>query len=246
VEPKTRLHDLLGLRVDKATDEHGRDAAVFSTLLRDSLASNTAFHPYGGTVSRPVQQLENGMNEGNFRRILLHVKGSKRFKELKGTLLVEVDKPAGAIVTVNDILKVSGKIFDLPGGGSLTVSEARRQASGQVHVQIQTSFPLRGINGIRIMNNVVQVRRQFGGEWETMGLKPSQVRLLDTRGRAFRLATINAKGFNFNGGGITQQMSLIFEPAEAKDGAAKLVCFGARTAVVEVPFVLKNVALPEK
>jgi hypothetical protein len=246
LEPRTRLRNVLGLCVEKATDERGKSTDALATLLRDGSDLNPMNIWKGDALPGHVQHLEAGMNEGNFRRILLRVKEAKSLRELHGTLIAEVDKPAGAIVTVRDILKASAKTFEMPGGGSLTVSQAKREDKGQVHVQIQTSFPLRGANGIRIMNNIVQVRRQFGGEWETLGVKSSQIKLLDSKGKAFHLTSTHAAGCNFGGGGITQNMTLVYEPVNGQGAAAQLVCFGVGTAVVDVPFVLKNVALPDR
>jgi hypothetical protein len=196
-----------------------------------------------------VVHLEHGMHEGNFRRILLRAQGANRLRELKGTLLAEVEKPAGAVVTVKDILKVNNQSFDLPDSGLLTVIEAKRRKNGEVHVDLSVQFPMRGINGLRVINGLWQVRRPGSREWETIGLNPSQIKLLDTRDLAFHQARTQSRGVRFGRfrrGGFSQQLTLVYQPLEGQTGAARLVCYGVGTAFVEVPFTLKNVPLPEK
>jgi hypothetical protein len=246
LEPRIRLRNLVGLCVEKATDEHGKRTGASASLLNDGANSNYVASYMRNPMSSHAQRLMTGMNEGNFRRVLVKVQGAKKLHELQGIVFIEVDKPAGVIGTVKDILKVSNKTVDLPEGGSLLVSQARRQANGQVEVKVQSTFPLGGVNGIRIMNNIVMVRRQFGGEWETVGVNPAQIKLLDRKGKAFHLTSTPASGCSFAGGGITQNMTLVYEPVNGQESAAQLVFIGVGTAVVEVPFVLKNVALPEK
>jgi hypothetical protein len=245
LEPRTRLHDLHGLRINRATGEHGRAVAFALMLLRDPLDSAFAYNPYGRAVPLYVQQLEHGMDEGNFRRILLRIKGATCLKELQGVLLVEVDKPSETLFTVENILKAVNKSFNTTDGGSVTLIDARRQTNGDVHLQIRTVYPLQGFNGIRIMNGFVQVRRQIGGAWEALGLKPEQLKLQDARGRAFRLARVSSRGFTFAPGGMTQRLTLVYQPANDAAGASKLVYFGAGTTVLEVPFTLTNVPLPK-
>jgi hypothetical protein len=246
LEPRTRLHKLIDVSIGKATSEQGRGAAVLTTLLHDSLNSNTMGRYMREPHPRYLAQLETGMHEGNFRRVLLRVHGASRLSELEGVLLAEVEKPVGAIATVKDILKVNNQSFELPDSGLLTITEAKREKNGEVRVEIQVQFPMRGINGVRVINGLWQVRRPFSCEWKTLGLNPSQIKLLDSRDRAFRQARTQSRGVTFGGGGLSQRLTLIYQPMDGQAGAAKLLCYGVGTAVVEVPFTLKNVILPEK
>jgi hypothetical protein len=245
LDPARRLHSLLSLRVDKALDGRGAPVGTIPTLLRTKKPETNIYRRYEiEAVPAHVSRLERGMEEGNFRRTLLRVKADRILQELKGVLTVEVQKPAGPIFTADNILTVSDKSYSTPDGGSLTVNGASVVANGRVEVRVATTFPLGGaIGGIRMGNGVVRIRRGVNGDWETIGIKMENLKLLDAKGRAFDLSSTQSQGMRFGPAGLTQTMTLLFTPKNGQSRPARLVYYGEPTAFVDVPFTLKNVPL---
>jgi hypothetical protein len=243
VEFRTRLRDLAGLRLRRTLDAEGSPVRASAHLLREQANVDALGNPFArGIVPAYVRQLENGMQEGNFRRGLVFVPPGKKLRALEGTLLLELEKPAGPVVTVRDVLKADGKSFSVPGGGSMTLTSVQRGEGGKVTLDVETQFALGGfIGGIRIMNGVVQVRRNLGNTWETIGLRPDRLKLLDAAGRSWQQAAVRNSGLSF-GPGVTQRFNVTYLPAKGQ-AAARLVYYGIGTTVVEVPFALKDVPL---
>jgi hypothetical protein len=244
LEPRTRLNKLIGLRVVRAVNEKGADVAASPQPVW-LLGTSDSYNPYATSVPSYITRLEGGMDEGNFRRVPVEVKAAKRLKELRGVLVAEVQTPAKALLTVDNVLKAGGKTFDVK-GGSLTVVEAKHKENGPASLTVSSETTFGGFfAAIQMGNGVIRIRRNPGGEWETAGVEPSQLRLLDGKGRAYRQASVQTLGTSFNGRGVTQKMSLTFEPPKGAGPPAKLVYHGVGTACVDIPFSLKDVPLPE-
>jgi hypothetical protein len=244
LEPKTRLRKVIGLRVYKAVDEKGRPVTASPQLLDDPDDSNPYYYPYPSTPSSYQARLQNGMDEGNFRRLPVLVKAARTVKEFRGALIAEVQKPAGVLFTVENVLKSAGKSFETS-GGTLTVQEASQEKNGPVTFKISTTYTLNGfVGGIQMGNGVVRIRRNQGGEWETVGIETANLKLFDTKGRGIRLAHVRQQGANFTGRGITQEMVLTYQPEKGQAAPAKLVYYGVGTAILEISFRLTNVSLP--
>jgi hypothetical protein len=245
LEPRTRLRKVIGLRVRGAVDEKGKQVSASPELLVDQDDSSPyMYNPYNTTVPAYQSRLQNGMDEGNFRRIPVVVKARKTVKEIRGVLIAEVQKPASALCTVENVLKAAGKSFDIPGGSTMTVAEVNQKKDGQVNFKLSTSFSLgRMVMAIQMGNGVVRVRRNQGGDWETVGLEPSNLKLLDAKGRGIRQAGVRQLGSSFAGRGINQDMVLTYQP-EKGQVPAKLVYYGVGTTLLEIPFTLTNIPLP--
>jgi hypothetical protein len=242
VEFRTPLSDLVGVRGLRVTDAQGKNVPALTHRLREHAEANSFLGRNGQPIPGYVRQLENGMQPGNFRRALVYVTAGKKLGTVSGTLLLEVEKPAGPVVTVKDIFRATGKTFDLPQGGSLTLGSVDRHKGGSITLHIETQFPLGGfIGGIRVMNGVVMVRRNMADTWDTIGLRTEQLKLLDAAGRPWRSAGAANTGVNF-GPGINQTFAVTFAPAKGQT-AATLVYYGVSTTVVEAPFILKDVPL---
>jgi hypothetical protein len=144
------------------------------------------------------------------------------------------------LVTVDEVLKAGGKTFAGP-GCSLEVLEAARTDDGLIKVRLKVesppkeinegaAMPFNGINGVIIING-----RVLGGP--DRSATPASFALQDDQGRPLALARSDQAG-----NGPTQGFDLYFRPGEGRP--ARLVYTGRRGAVVDVPFVLRDVPLP--
>ncbi len=243
LEPRLRLDRIIGLRIGKAIDERGIHAEASALPIETHDNDN----PYGGIQrQRPTYlgRLEYGMDEGNFRRLLVRVTPSRRLTELRGTLMAEVQQPSKPVISVDNILKAAGQSFAAQRGESLKVVRVENKDNGQVVLELQTVFPIgNAVGGITIGNGVIRIRRFPGGKWEAVGLRPDNLQLLDTAGRQYRLTGRASQGVSFNPAGITQRLRLTYTRDKGLTAPAKLVYIGLKTTVVEVPFELKDVPL---
>jgi hypothetical protein len=236
------LNKLIGLRVVRAVNEKGVDVAASSQPVWQDNSSNYG-NPYAYAVPAYLTRLERGMNEGNFRRVPVEIKGAKRLTELRGTLIAEVRTPAKVLLTVDNVLKAGGKTFDIP-GGTLTVEEAKHKGNGPATLALSSETTFGGIFEAIQAGGVIRIRRKPSGEWEMAGIDPAHLKLLDGKGRPYR-ANVRNVGTSFNGRGVTQKMSLTFAPEKGLGPPVKLVYHGVGTACLEMPFALKNVPLPD-
>jgi hypothetical protein len=243
LEPRADLGNVLGLRLDRVVDERGTAAQATVELLAAGRTSN----PYEGygRYSTYYTGDEAGPQEGRSRQVLVRVHRARVLKELRGTLTVEVKKPSEPLITVENILKAAGKSFAGPNEGTLNVVRVSRNADGKVVLRLQTSFALRMINGgLQIGNGGMRIRRNPGGPWETVGIPPSDLRLVDARGRSFPPPRVMMRGTTLGGGAFSQHFELTYVPDKGQAEPAKLVYTGVRTIPVDVPFTLKDVHLP--
>ena len=65
--------------------------------------------------------------------------------------------------------------------------------------------------------------------------------LVDEKGQAFKLTAVEAKALEAPG---AVEYQLTFQPADGAAKPAKLVYLGRRRTTIDVPFVLKDVAVP--
>jgi hypothetical protein len=245
VEPKTPLHKITGVRIARAADQHGIQVAASVQLLHvPENPYEFSGKGYGYVTPAYATRLENGMKGGNFRRVLVRVPATRLLKELRGTLIAEVQKPSEPLVSVANIFQNGGKTFDLPGAEALTVGKAERTGGGQISLEIESHFALNGFRGsITISNNVIRIRPHPNAPWQTVGLQTANLKLLDGAGKPLSLVRMQRSGLTFGRGGITQRLQLTFQGPRGKAEAVKLLYFGVKTVLVEVPFTLTNVPL---
>jgi hypothetical protein len=247
LELKRPLLKVVGLRFQKMVGDGGKNLSVAAELMPEEMNySPYVYNPYNA-APRPgyAVRLENGQDEGNFRRVLVRVKGAKKLRELRGTVILEVVKPLGPVFSVADIRKAKDKTFRTPDGGSVTLEEVDIKKDRTVSLRVRSSIPLGGLfGGIRVMNGIVQVRRNMGGQWETVGIKPSNLHLLDAKGGKYRLSGTQGTGVSFAGNMVTQTVTLSFAPEKGQTAPVKLVYVGVAATTIAVPFKLKDVPVP--
>jgi hypothetical protein len=165
---------------------------------------------------------------------------SRVLKELRGRVGARVET-IETLVTVEDLLKASGRTYHGTDGSTLRVVDVRPQDDGRVRLDVSIEAPGPGMAGagqmIRGNRRIIFVNRNV-----EMGMADNNWSLVDASGQKLTLLQTSARlrrGFN----GFSQEASFVFPGKNAK-GPLTLRYTGQRTATVEVPFTLKDVPLP--
>jgi hypothetical protein len=194
----------------------------------------------------------------------------KRLAELEGVVVARVVTPPEPILTATDLLgKGVGKTFQGDGlscqvravegpAEQAPIPRAIRPAGEQptkasdpaalASVQVRLTTTAEAAN--EILNIPVAIKgrvRPFvrinrrGGE-QSVNLPEFQVR--DADGKSLRVTSTRLMNMSFDGTGVTQDVQLTFEKPAKGSEVVSLTLAGRRVAIVELPFVLKNVPLP--
>jgi hypothetical protein len=163
---------------------------------------------------------------------------ARSIKRLEGAVLGEVQLTNQTLLTIADPVKSAGTTFDGLGQVRVTVVGVTEVKNGGTSMQVVLQFPSPWSVGARRGWNP-------GGFWPEAP-RPNQmpsVHAFDAAGK--QIFSGNNTSFtdaSDDGQTMNYHMTLTFR----KDAGtpAKLVVIGARSMVVEVPFVLENVPLP--
>jgi hypothetical protein len=235
----------LGVRIDRALDDAGRlleplpasAGLAFYLPGRASVVVNgVPFDPAPDEAEGPAPRLVPV-------RLREWGRPATRLKELRGHITAEVRTPPQAVVTVDKVLAAAGRTVKGAQGGSVRVLEAARQADGLVRLRVQVeplpralsaAAPPSPFNGTVLVNG----RPVVGG----LLLNSSHFGLLDDKGRPFRVVQALAPSRR---GAPAQEYELTYQPEDGQGAAAKFVYRDHRTVILDVPFLLKDVPLPE-
>jgi len=217
--------DWLGVaqvRVDRALDEHGQPLPC-SVVPRPLPAED------GGFVYPPAPK-----NEITFS---VHPGGgpTPRLRELRGTLTGLVRREGQPLADVG-LRDATGRSFPCAGGGSLRVRAVVDEGDGMWRVELDAEAE--ASNPVRLA--VIPVKSSPGRVLvsEKEGTCPFTAR--DAAGARVRLAT----GHYFaSPDGDIRSYTLYFQAARDQGDPVRLEFVGPRTALVEVPFVLRDVPL---
>jgi hypothetical protein len=242
-EPNLGWEGLVAVRVDKAMDDRGQS-------LRP-----TGPYVHGGNspseVYEEVVMVWDGHSQlpgaGAPRPVALHLRladrPSRRLVELHGTLAARVRTPPEPLVRVADVLKAGDKTFEAVDGTVLRVTEAKKESDGlyKVEVSVTPPPPTTDVDALGLGVRFVRVNRGVPGK-VTVSHKEGTcpLTLFDAKGQPLRLTTGN---YLADGNTGQKSFTLIFQPGADQGEPAKLVYTERRTALIEVPFVLKDVPL---
>jgi hypothetical protein len=246
-EPRLHWHGVVQVRVDRAVDEHGQ------VLRQASTAEDSTANLYGANTVVFIDGNDmNGTASGQHTAVRLKQgeQPSKRLRELQGRITARVQTPPQPLMTVDNVLKAAGRTVHGSNGGSIKVLDVSRQPGGEVklHVQIASGTGM-GIwmnRGVR--RRVVWAaggRRMIVTE-DTSDQAAPTLALQDAKGRAFVMEQPRPLNFmrNFPAGEVVEEMDLVFHPRSGQGPPAKFVYSGPRTVAIDIPFKLKDVALP--
>jgi hypothetical protein len=243
VDPGLLWQRAIDLHVRRALDDQGQILRPIPTAL--AAPAGNAQGPNIWIQGIPLVPEEDTSTPGPSRlavRLRAGAKPSRKLEELSGTLLMQVQTPAETLVAVGDILTAAGRTVRGAAGGTVRVLEVERPEEGGVRLRIQVEGVPRSLkdNTPPVLNVSVMVdgRLVTGGDGS---LNSTHFDLLDDRGQPLRIVRAVNTGKR---AGNAQEYELTYRPRWGQGTPARFLYRDRRTAVVEVPFTLKDVTLP--
>ncbi len=158
-------------------------------------------------------------------------------KELSGVIGGLLSTRPTPVMTVEDLLKATGKTVQGPAGGSLTVEEVSRDDSDRVSIRLKL-IQSQGMKGettgdmrFKSQNWVKNAGAQYTGTFNGIGLR-------DEQGRA---VPFHALREDMNSGPII--FKIVCPPAADHGLPTQLVYICRKQVAVEIPFTLHDVPL---
>ena len=251
--PGVPLREIVGIEIRKATAEDGRP-----------LASAYPVPPFSGginTVDQLVMQqlvvasgeysIENPSGGNHARAVTLKTDGlhPKKIAELQGVVFAKVLTPVEPILTVGQFLKTSGRETTAD-GMTVQIKDIKTIGDGRAVVQIRLTTRTDQMDDV--LNLPVQMKgrvQQFirinrGGRLHAdVGGLPD-FKVFDATGQPLKGISARVHGMSADGTTMTQDVELTFEKPVQGTERLSLALMAKRVAVVEMPFVLKNVPIP--
>lgn len=261
-EPKLQLEQLTGVKIDRAVDNYDQ---VLDQSLVAALDGAYAVDQIGQKVKYIGSALQGPNQSGQMIvpvRLKKGEKESKSFKEIKGTVSLQIRTPMEDLVSIENILKAKGESTRGKGGCELKIVDVKKEANGDIKIEVdlQHSNEIQPKNGwnnmggfqlggnIQINGNVQIQIGQGGGVVQAVPAKGGPVvnnlglELLDDKGVPVPMIQMQNTKMQFMNNGRSNSAIMTYRPKKDQE-AAKLVFQGTRPAVVDVPFVLKDVTV---
>ena len=238
-EPRMIWKGVLGVRLNRAIDDQGQQLANLTVLPKPEPDRNA-----GSIVINQVPINTQRQDPGFMGPIPLRLKKgekpAKLLKELSGTLSALVQTAPEPLVTVEDVMKAAGKSLRGEKGGALRVGEVSRK-DGEVKLRVQVETPATGMDdGAQLFPGAtVIINGEVLGQ-KREGLSAANFTLLDAQGKPLTIVKATDTGLR---AGTAREVELVFQAAKEQT-PAKFVYHGRRTALVDVPFTLRDVPLP--
>jgi hypothetical protein len=243
-EPGLAWQGLLSVRVTSAVDDRGQ-----------SLTQPVVYVGNGDAANNPdMMWMMWGSPYGNYDVPLnpLHVPLQLRtgrlpariVTELRGSLSAQILTPLEPLLTVEDVTRATGRSEQAANGAALKVLEVKQAPSGEVRLRVQLQVPApetdAGPVGVGRQWRINRAVWMMGGRQE-VGEVPN-LELQDARGQTF--TRVNPEATRVAANSIPQELELTFQPHAGQAAPTRLVYLARRSVLVEVPFTLKDVALP--
>jgi hypothetical protein len=263
-EPALQARGVLGVIIERAIDDRGQ-----ILRQRQGAPERKEMHvPDGGSFIIGGVPLDfSGLDNPDFSprrapvRLALGEKPSAVLKEVRGTVVTQVRTPSRPLATVEDVLKAANQTVAGVGGSSAKVVTIERKEDGTVKLvalfeppqplpspeeaeleRIRAAFRRGGVN---IRGTIVIGNRAINlGDPTPTPEEPwtaNNFALLDGQGKPFSPVKVTATGKTT---GRAREFELIYRPEVGQGEATRLIFSAPRMAVVDVPFVLKDVPLP--
>jgi hypothetical protein len=250
-EPGFGWQGVLGMRIIRASDEEGRKVrqpAPYVGTSPEDFEDYAAMGMWGGMPYEPAP-----LTEANPHVIpaCLNVGGlsSKVLKELHGIVTIQIQTPLQPLLTVDDVLKATGKEVQGPHGGTLCVTELKREKNGQINLHVHLEAPPQDGDGDLMPAGRGRRFNRAIIMWRMAQMAPEMpdLRLLDAKGQPWkRVEEVQppAMGRPFPGPvNNAHDFEPKFQPGVGQAEPARLVYMGRRTLILDVPFTLKDVPL---
>jgi hypothetical protein len=240
IAPPAELNwqDSLLVRIHKAEDETGRPVNVSHPIPaapRDNDMYFNRFAYYEGPQ----------LSQGNPRLVPVTLRTDDRqickLTSLEGAIVGEVTIPNQEVITIDDMKKALGVVFNGPNETKLVLRNYDVASNGQVTIKIHCEMP-----------DPYTFQRQgkrgrVHSLWEEGGLAGhslKQFRFTDANGQPASAGQVQSTSSSSNGMNQSSEMQILFSPRMNGGPPVRLVVIGNRSATVEVPFKLKNVVMP--
>lgn len=239
VDPRLRWDRLLSLRVRKAVDDQGQELTAVVTPPAERAARSST------TSSVVIVNGRTSRTEDESRQVGVRLragsKAAKKLTELSGTASVLVLLPAEPLLTVDDVLKASGKTTDGVAGSAFKVVEVTKEGNGLVRLKAHVQPPESEMaDGLPLyFTTRVVVRGQMLGD-EPAPLHGASYALRDEKGQAYQLVDVDTPSSR----GGPREVILTFLQKNGQGEPAKLEFSARRGVVIDVPFTLTDVPLP--
>jgi hypothetical protein len=242
--PGLNLQEIVGIEIRRAVAEDGRLLAAAHPELEPAPALDYAF-----TGRAQLMLIEDGMYQSPVPDkqvpIVLKTAGlrPRALGELSGVLVARVLAPPEPLVTVEKLLDAKGQTAAVD-GYSLTVLSVEERPGNRLAVRAKlTTSPVREEMNLQVL--IKGQARQFINivrELEVpSGVKGFEIRTAD--GKAIAGATTTMVRGTSDGRNNSTEVLLLF-PKPDKTADLSLAYTGRRSALVELPFTLKDVPVP--
>jgi hypothetical protein len=249
-EPDLLWHGVLDVQICRAVDENGQELRQVVGRGDGHLADmgiDILLRPHDRRLWDTADAVENAQGCQQVAvQLKLADKPSHRIKSVDGILIGQMLTPPENLISISDVLKSAGRTFQGSDGSVLKITDASRDDRGVIKLDIEYRGPpgnelpalILGGKNRRVMNQMLiwQVRAK--------GRAPAipKFQLEDSAGRAFDLARYN-EWSQVQGLDYSYSASLHFVPPASAGAPARLLLIDRRTAIVEVPFTLRDVPL---
>jgi hypothetical protein len=244
-EPSLRFQRPLGLRIDKAIDDQGQvlkqQPVSFSKPQANRgnpsmIINGVPYYPDDPAADAVTRQVPVKLGQGD--------KPARALKELSGTLVGLVYAAPQTLAAVDDVNQATGKVVQGAGGSWLKVLEVAKQEDGTVKVRFLVETPPKAAednSAVPINMNVMINGRKVSNTGSDEPLSGQNFELADAKGKLFEMVKATDTGKR---AGSARELEVVYQPADGQGEPAKFTYVGRRSAIVEVPFTLKDVPLP--
>jgi hypothetical protein len=247
-EPNHAWQGVVGMRIDKAIDEHGQVLTQPEPFRLPEAEPLMQMDGWRGAVVMWDASTGAPMIARGFSRLIPALlapgaKDAKRLKEVHGTLTAEA-QTLRPIVTVDDILKAAGRTVKGEGDGSFKVIEVVRTGQ-QLRVRVQIDGPsnlavVRQMRAQRVRQGFVEFRGDLGGNDPNLALVDAKNQTLSPA----RLDRTNVLGADNRGQPrLTLECQATFHLPADGPAPQRLVYSARKMVLVTMPFTLRDVPL---
>jgi hypothetical protein len=233
-EPKVQWQELVGIRIDRAIDEHGQTLQT---------AKNVVVPKFGGSFGKGAPGTEGGgfsdpLTSQNVAfvpvRLSKGAKASTMLAELKGAISAKVSVFGPELLAVEDVAKAQGKAIKGAKGGAIKVGATKAGDQGDVQFALDLTLPAQFIPPPR------------GGASNSATPLPG-LKVLDADGKAIPILSMVRSNPNRAFGpeftpGVPAEFLVTVRPG-AGQTATKVSYSTRQIVMVEIPFSLNDVVV---